>query len=226
VAINTVVWVVTVVSITFIVSLVLAQLLDTPFPGRRIVRYALIIPWAASLVMTTLVFRWMFNFYYGLINRELEDLHLHTSPVDWLGGPVSSFVSIVLVGVFVSVPFTTYVFLAGLQSLPGEIYEAAKVDGASGWQAYRRITLPLLRPAMFVAGVLNVIYVFNSFPVIWLLTQGGPGNSTDTTITFMYKLAFQFQDVGESAALSVINVVAILVVVGGYLRYLRRTGEV
>jgi multiple sugar transport system permease protein len=123
----------------------------------------------------------------------------------------------------VSLPFTTYVILAGLASIPGEIYEAARVDGASRWATYRQLTLPLLKPALLVAVVLNVIYVFNSFPIVWTLNDRNPGFAHDTMVTYMYKIAFKsaLRDVGLAAALGVVNVVLILIAVFGYLRTVR-----
>ena len=169
-------------------------------------RWALIVPWAASVVMTATIWRWMLDGFYGIINRILFDLGLIASPVnDWLGTPSVAFVWLMAVAIFVSLPFTTYVILAGLQSIPTDIYEAARVDGATGCARYRYITLPLLRPALLVAAIINMINVFNSFPIIWAMTSGGPGFQTDTTTTFMYKLAFRFQDIGQSAAMAVVN---------------------
>lgn len=220
---TTLVWVVAVVAITIVLSLGLAQFLDKPFAGRRLVRWALIVPWAASLIMTARLFVWIYDYYFGILNRFLEWLHVIDGPVDWLGGEATIMPAMVAVGVFVSVPFTTYVFLAGLQAVPGDLYEAAAVDGASRWRVYRSVTLPLLRPAMFVAVVLNMIYVFNSFPIVWTLNDRNPGFAHDTTITFMYKIAFRsaLRDVGMSAAMSVVNVLLILVAVVVYLRAVR-----
>jgi multiple sugar transport system permease protein len=126
----------------------------------------------------------------------------------------------ILVGVFVSIPFTAYVFVAGLNAIPRDVYEAARIDGATPRQTYWRVTLPLLRPALLVASVLNIIYVFNSFPIIWTLNDRNPGFAHDTTITFMYKLAFKSaeKDVGMSAAAGIFNVILILAVVVVYLR--------
>ena len=123
----------------------------------------------------------------------------------------------------VTLPFTTNVRLAGLKAIPGDVHEAARVDGASPWQAYTRITLPLLRPSLLVASILNIIYVFNSFPIVYTLNDRNPGLAHDTTITFMYKLAFKSADksVGMSAAAGVVNVLLILVVVLAYLRVSR-----
>ncbi|MEA2025662.1 MAG: sugar ABC transporter permease [Chloroflexota bacterium] len=217
--IRTLTWVLVVVSVTIFISLGLAALLNAAFPGRRLVRWALIVPWAASTVMTATIWRWMLDGFYGIINRILFDLGLIATPIfDWLGTPSLAIVWLMSVAVFVSLPFTTYVLLAGLQSIPQDIYEAAKVDGATGWRTYRNITLPLLRPALLVAAIINMINVFNSFPIIWAMTRGGPGSQTDTTTTFMYKLAFRFQDIGQSAALAVVNFSVILLFVLLYLR--------
>jgi multiple sugar transport system permease protein len=220
---TTLVWVVAVVAITIVLSLGLAQFLDKPFFGRRVVRWALIVPWAASLIMTARLFVWIYDYYFGILNRFLQWLHVIDGPVDWLGDDSTILPAMIAVGVFVSLPFTAYVFLAGLQSIPRDLYEAAKMDGASAWRTYRSVTLPLLRPALLVAIVLNMIYVFNSFPIIWTLNDRNPGFSHDTTITFMYKIAFKsaLRDVGMSAAMSVVNVLLILVAVLFYLRTVR-----
>jgi multiple sugar transport system permease protein len=218
---HTVLWVVLVVGVTVLVSLPLAQFLDKRFAGRRLVRLALLVPWAASLVMTATVWRYIYEGAYGPLNRVLMDLGLLDQPVEWYKDTRFAFWALIVIGIVVSVPFTTYVFLAGLQTIPGELHEAARIDGAGPWQAWRRVTLPLLRPSLLVAVVLNTIYVFNSFPIIWIITGKIPGYDTDTAITFMYKVAFgpgPQLDAGEAAALAVLNVLFLLVVVTVYLR--------
>nr|WP_246361122.1 sugar ABC transporter permease [Haloechinothrix aidingensis] len=218
---RTIVWVAGIVAVTVALSLGLAQLLHARFPGRRLVRWALIVPWAASLVMTAIVWRWMLSYFYGITNRVLTDLGVIDSPRDWLGDPTIALLWMMWVGVFVSLPFTTYVLLAGLQTVPDEVHEAARVDGASRWRTYWSVVFPLLKPALLVATVINVINVFNSFPIIWAMTRGGPGNATDTTTTFMYKLAFVDQSVGQSAAMAVVNFLMVVVMVLLYLRAVR-----
>jgi ABC-type sugar transport system permease subunit len=220
---NTAVWVGLVVAVTLGVSLGLAQLLNERFPGRRLVRWALLVPWAASLIMTAKLFVWIYDYYFGILNGLLTAVGLLGRPVDWLGDDATVMGAMIAVGVFVSLPFTTYVLLAGLQTIPGEVYEAARVDGASGWTAYRAVTLPLLRPALLVAVVLNAIYVFNSFPIVWTLNDRNPGFAHDTMVTYMYKIAFKsaLRDVGLAAALGVVNVALILVAVLAYLRTVR-----
>jgi ABC-type sugar transport system permease subunit len=220
---NTAVWVLSVVGLTILLSLGLAQLVDARFPGRRLVRWALIVPWAASLIMTAKLFAWIYDYYFGLLNRALTGVGLLAAPVDWLGDDATVMGAMIAVGVFVSLPFTTYVLLAGLQTIPGDVYEAARVDGASAWRTYRTVTLPLLRPALLVAAVLNGIYVFNSFPLIWTLNDRNPGFAHDTMVTYMYKIAFKsaLRDVGLAAALGVVNVLVILGAVALYLRAAR-----
>jgi ABC-type sugar transport system permease subunit len=223
VLLNTVVWVGVVVAVTLLVSLALAQFLNLEFPGRRVVRWALIVPWAASLIMTAKLFVWIYDYYFGILNRALVAAGVLAAPVDWLGDDATVMGAMIGVGVFVSLPFTTYVLLAGLQTIPGEVYEAARVDGASRWRTYVAVTLPLLRPALLVATVLNVIYVFNSFPIVWTLNDRNPGFAHDTLITYMYKVAFKsaLRDVGLAAAVGVVNVALILLAVVVYLRAVR-----
>jgi ABC-type sugar transport system permease subunit len=220
---NTLVWVVTIVAVTLVISLALAQLLSAPFPGRRLVRWALIVPWAASLVMTSKLFVWIYDYYFGVLNAGLVGLGILPGPVDWLGDDRTVMGAMIAVGVFVSLPFTTYVVLAGLAAIPPDVHEAARVDGASRWRAYRSVTLPLLRPALGVATVLNIVYVFNSFPIVWTLNDRNPGFAHDTMITYMYKIAFRsaFRDVGLAAAVGVVNVALVLAAVAVYLRTVR-----
>jgi multiple sugar transport system permease protein len=223
VLVRTVVWVVLVVVVTMVLSLALAQLFNERFPGRRVARWALIAPWAASVMMTALVFRWALDSNNGVINVFLHDIGVlqgyNSNEADWLGRPWSAFVWMMVVAVFVSVPFSTYALLAGLQTIPTEIYEASRCDGASRWRIYRSITLPLLRPAFLVAALINVINVFNSFPIIWEMTRGGPGNETSTTTTFMFQL--KQSHIGESASMSVINFGLVIVLVLLFLRATR-----
>ena len=223
VLVNTAVWVAAVVSVTVIVSLGLAQLLNESFPGRGLVRAALIVPWAASLIMTSKLFVWIYDYYFGALNHLLISLRLIAQPVDWLGDDATVMGAMIAVGIFVSLPFTTIVVLAGLAGSPDEVYEAARVDGAARWTTYRLVTLPLLKPALLVAVVLNVIYVFNSFPIVWTLNDRNPGFGHDTMITYMYKIAFKsaLRDVGLAAALGVVNVALILVAVVVYLKTVR-----
>lgn len=219
----TVVWTLVVVAVTMVVSLALAQLFDQRFPGRRVTRWALVAPWAASVVMTAIGFKWMLNQTAGVLNTAMTDLGLIDGPRDWLGEPGTAWPWMMFVAVFVSLPFTTYTLLAGLQTVPEEVYEAARVDGTGTWQTYWRITLPLLRPAFLVGVVINLINVFNSFPVIWSMTHGGPASDTATTTVFMYQL--KDSDIGESAAMSVVNFALVVIMVVAFLKASRWNEE-
>ncbi len=223
VVLRTVLWVVAVVAVTLLLSLALAQLFNQRFALRRLARTALIAPWAASVMMTALIFRWALDPNVGAINIILHALgivhHMGSDQADWLGRPGWALVWMMIVAIFVSLPFTTYALLSGLQTIPEEIYEAARVDGAGPWHTYRTITLPLLRPAILVASTINVINVFNSFPIIWEMTRGGPGYETSTTTTFMFILKQAF--IGEAAAMSVVNFLLVIVVVLIFLRFTR-----
>lgn len=223
VAKRTLLWVFGIVFFTVLLSLPLAQLINQNFPGRKYVRWAMIFPWAASVVMTSMIWTWILDAYSGELNLTLTQLGLISEPVDWINNPGSSFYFLMWVAVFVSVPFTSFVLLAGLQSIPSDIIEAASVDGATAWQIYRRIKFPLLRNSLLIATIINLINVFNSFPIIWVMTRGGPGYDTDTTTTFAYKLAFIESNMGQSTALGVFNFMIIMVIVGFYLRITKAT---
>jgi multiple sugar transport system permease protein len=145
-----------------------------------------------------------------MLNATLFNLGLLDRPVEWLATADTAFPIQIGIGILVSIPFTTTVFLGGLASIPEDIYEAARIDGAGPWQRFRHLTLPLLRPFLNIAIVLNIIYVFNSFPIIWVLTQGGPANSTDILVTYLYKLAFRFGKLGEASAVSLVMFAALL----------------
>ena len=219
VLLRTLVWVVVVVAVTVLISLGLAQLFHQKFPGRRVTRWALIIPWAASVMMSALIFKWALDPNVGVINVILHRIgvvqKLGSSQADWLGNPTSALAWMMAVAVFVSLPFTTYAILSGLQGIPGDVYEAASIDGATSWRSYLAVTLPLLRPAILVATLINVINVFNSFPIIWEMTRGGPGYQTATSTIYMIEI--KQSDVGQSASMSVINFALIIVIVVVYL---------
>jgi multiple sugar transport system permease protein len=219
VLLRTVIWVVVVVAVTVLISLGLAQLFHQRFPGRRVTRWALIIPWAASVMMTALIFKWALDPNVGVINVILHHLgvvqKLGSDQADWLGNPTSALAWMMGVAIFVSLPFTTYAILSGLQGIPVDVYEAASIDGATSWKSYLRVTLPLLRPAILVATLINVINVFNSFPIIWEMTRGGPGYQTATSTIYMIEL--KQGDVGQSASMSVINFLLVIVIVLVYL---------
>lgn len=202
---NTMVWTVGIVSLTLLISLPASLLLNERFRGRVLLRATLMLPWASSLMINALVWRLILD-DSGSLNLLLRQLGLARENVLWRSNSTLIFGAMILIGVLVSIPFTTTVLLAGLQSIPGEVYEAAIVDGARNRNVLRQITLPLLRPVFTVAALLNVIHVFNSFPLVWTITRGDPVDRTHLLITYLFKLAFgDYSDPGKAAAVGVIT---------------------
>jgi len=224
VILNTLLWVFVVVIFTVVISLCLAQFLNKAFGGRKIVRLAVIIPWAASVVMTTSVFQYGLNLDYGIINKFLVDIGVLSTPYGFTKQPVPAFIVAMVVAIFVSLPFTTYTILAGLQAVPGDVIEAAHVDGAGSTARYFRIVLPILRPALAVAVLINIINVFNSLPILRVLTGPLPGYAADTTTTLIFKYKTNLGP-GVASALSVVNFLVCLVIIAIYLVVVKPTKE-
>ena len=208
---QTLVWTVSVVCGTLLVSIPIAIILNEDFYGRTIARTIVLLPWAISLAMTAVVWRYVVNGDFGTLNMTLAALGLPFENYPWLADARAAFLIEILVGILVSVPFTVTILLGGLTSIPASLYEASAMDGASSAKRFYYITMPLLWPFMQIALVLNVIYVFNSFPIIWIMTNGGPANRTDILITYVYKQAFAFGKLGNAAAGSVVMFAMLLV---------------
>ena len=222
---NTVVWVFVVVIITVLLSLALAQFLNKPFPGRKLLRLFIILPWACSVVMTATVFRYGLEQNVGLFNRLMVDTGILETAQAWTKNPDSAFWVAVFVAIYVSLPFTTYTILAGLQAVPTDVLEAAHVDGANSPQRYWHIVLPLLRPAVATAALINIINVFNSLPILRVLqdTPGYHRGHITTTLMFEYQSNL---GPGVSSALSVLNFMFCLVIIAIYLIIVKPTKEV
>lgn len=213
---RTIAWTLGVVSLTVVLSMPAALLLHAPFRGRKWARTAMLLPWAVPLPIAAIVWRFILDGQIGTLNALLAMVGIH-GPV-WLAQAGTAFPMVVWVGVWASIPFTVVTLLAGLQGIGSDVIEAGALDGAVGWNLFRHITLPLLRPVLNVAVVLNTVYVFNSFPIIWVLTQGGPAGSTDTLITYLYKTAFRFSMPGPAQAMGVVSFCVLLVFSTAYLR--------
>lgn len=207
---RTLVWTVFVVGGTVLLSIPIALALNERFYGRHLARIIIMLPWAVSLTMSGIVWRWSLNGQFGMVNATLNQFGLLAEPVEWLATANTAFPIEIAIGILVSIPFTVTVFLGGLSSLPADIFEAARIDGASPWQRFRYLTVPLIRPFLNIVLVLNFIYVFNSFPLIWVMTQGDPANSTDILVTWLYKLAFRYGELGVASALSIVMFLILL----------------
>ncbi|MDX8525231.1 sugar ABC transporter permease [Mesorhizobium sp. MSK_1335] len=215
-------WTVLVVGGALLLSIPVAIILNTDFYGRGLARVIIMLPWAVSLTMTAVVWRWALNGESGMLNSALMKLGIISQNIQWLASAETAFPMQVLIGILVTVPFTTTIFLGGLSSIPDDLYEAAALEGATPFQQFREITFPLLKPFINIAIVLNTIYVFNSFPIIWVMTQGGPANSTDILVTHLYKLAFRIGKLGEASAVSLVMFAILLVFTMIYVRLAMR----
>ncbi len=222
---NTLVWTIAVVALSTVLGFVLALILNNQFRGRKIARAIVVFPWATTLVIQASVWNFIINTDYGTLNTLLMKLGIIKQAVNWTPTPEAYFAWEIACGIFVTIPFVTFCVLSGLQSIDTSYYEAATVDGANYWQKLFKITLPLVKSSLTVSTVLNIIYVFNSFPIIWTMTKGDPANHTDTLVTYLYKLAFYNGRQGEAAAVSVIGFLILLVCASVYMIYTLRKGD-
>lgn len=214
---NTLIWTVAVVGLSTLLGVILALILNNKFHGRKIARAIVVFPWATTLVIQASTWKFIIDGDYGTLNTLLMRLGLIKHAINWTPTAGAYFAWEIACGIFVTVPFVAFTVLAGLQSIDESIYEAGTVDGANYWQKLFHITLPLVRPSLTVSTVLNIIYVFNSFPIIWTITKGDPASHTDTLVTYLYKLAFYNGKQGEAAAVSVIGFLILLVCASVYM---------
>ena len=222
---NTVIWTILVVVLSTVLGFILALLLNNKFKGRKIARAIVVFPWATTLVIQASVWKFIINIDYGSLNTLLKTLGVISTNINWTPTPEAFFAWEIACGIFVTIPFVCFTALSGLQSIDSSYYEAALVDGANYWQQLFNITVPLVKPSLTVATVLNIIYVFNSFPIVWTITKGDPASRTDTLVTYLYKLAFYNGKQGEAAAVSVIGFLILLVCASIYMVSTLKKGD-
>ena len=206
----------------FCAGLALAVFFNRKFPLGGPLRSLLLVPWLLPLVVSGTAWRWILDTDSGVLNHTLMRLHLTGHPIPWLASTHDSLIAVTLVNIWVGIPFNMVILYGGLQSIPGELYEAASLDGAGPWRRFRHITLPLLRPVTAVVLTLGLIYTVKVFDVIMILTQGGPAGSSQTLTTFAYNLSFQQLEFGRGAAVG--NLLIVVAVVFAVI-YLRSTRE-
>lgn len=197
-----------------------AVALNETFPGRGLMRGVLLIPWAMLTITNGLMWRWMLNPTYGLINAALTRLGLLDSYRVWLADPFWAMHAVILADVWKMAPFMTLLILAGLQPIPDDLYDAADVDGAGGWRKFLYVILPLLKPAILVSVVLRTMGAFKVFDVIYVMTSGGPANATKVMAFYTYGEAFRYFHIGYGSALSWLVTLAILALIVIYIRLL------
>lgn len=222
---NTIVWTIAVVVISTVLGFILALLLNNEFKGRKIARAIVVFPWATTLVIQASAWKFIIDTDYGALNTLLKSLGIISANVNWTPTPGAFFAWEIACGIFVTIPFVCFTALSGLQSIDESYYEAATVDGGNYWQKLFHITLPLVKPSLTVATVLNIIYVFNSFPIVWTITKGDPASQTDTLVTYLYKLAFYNGKQGEAAAVSVIGFTILLICASIYMVSTLKKGD-
>lgn len=220
---NTVLYIVVTVPASLLVGLGLALLANQPFRIKWPVRLGLLLPWALPLVFAGLIFRWFFEYNTGIVNNLLAWVGI--DPLPWLSNPTLAHIAICITIVWKASSFMALMLLAGLQTIPRSLYEAAEVDGASNWQQFVEITLPMLRPAIFVALIFRTITAVQTFDIPYAMTGGGPGDSTETLAMYIHKTTLDFLDFGYGSALAALMFVISMAATTGYLRYTRRSAS-
>jgi len=206
------------VALELVLGLGVAVLLHRAFPGKGLMRAVLLIPWAVPTVVSARMWEWMFNADYGVFNFLLG------ANINWLGSPAWALHAAIFMDVWKTLPFVAILLTAGLAGIPPELIQAARVDGASSWMIFRRVTLPLLRPLILVVLIFRTIDAFRVFDSIYVLTGGGPANATETLSIYAYKLLFQTLQFGYGSTLSVVVFLCVGLITVVYVRFMRRAG--
>ena len=217
---NTVLIVLVAVHLELFLGLGMALLFASGLPGRRFLLVAVLAPYAISEVTAVAMWRFLFDPDVGPVTMALRALHLPI--LEWSVVPMHGLIIIGLLTVWLHLPFTFVILYAARLAIPADLYEAARVDGATGSQAFRYVTLPLLGPAIIIALLFRYIFAFRLFSEVWLMTQGGPARSTEVVAVYLYEEAFRFNAFGTAAATAWIMVIVSLLLAAGYVVLLRR----
>ncbi|HSE26088.1 MAG TPA: sugar ABC transporter permease [Pyrinomonadaceae bacterium] len=218
---HTLIYAVAALLVEFFLGFGLALLLNSSIRGRRFFRATLLIPMMLPTVVVGVVWRLMFNPNFGTINGVLRQLGVNTEQLTWTASPRLALAAVIAVDVWQWTPFVFLVLLAGLQAIPQEPYEAARVDGSSSWQTFRHVTLPLLKPAILIVLLLRTMDLLRVFDQIFILTEGGPGFATETVSLYIYRAAFRFTDFGYAAAMSFVLLIITNLISTVYIRLLQ-----
>ena len=219
---NTLIWIVGVISLQLLLGFGTALLLNQRFFWRGIARSLVLIPWVTPSVITALMWRWMYDGNRGLINDLLVQAGILSSYFPWLASDKTALYAIILALMWQGFPFFAIMILAGLQAIPDTLYEAAEVDGASTWQKFTRITLPMLVPVLFTSLMLRIIWVANSLDIIYIMTGGGPGYATHTLPVYSYIRAYKGMDFGYASTIAVLLTLLVTLFVAMYVRKVLR----
>lgn len=206
----------------FVIGMILAILLNRDFKGRVFFRIILLLPWLFPDSVIALLFKWIFNAVYGIFNQMMLGLGVIDQNVSWLGTSQYALPMVILTCIWKGYPMIMMMILAGLQAVPTDIVEAARIDGANGLKVFRHVTIPCLKPVLLVTLVLDTVWWFKHYTLVWVLTGGGPGNDTSLVSIAIYKLSFDQFNFGKAAAYSVIVFVICFVIGLVYRRLLDR----
>jgi multiple sugar transport system permease protein len=217
---NTLIYSIGTVALSFIVGFSIALTLNKPIAGRGFWRTLFFFPWVIPSVVVSLLFMWMFNANYGIVNYILLKLGLINEYMRWIISPNLAMLTLIIITAWKLTPFMMVMFLAGLQTIPKEQVEAAIVDGAKGIQIFRYVTIPNLREMIMIVTLMGMIWEFQDFTYIWVITKGGPITATTTWPIYIYKTAFRFFDLGYASSMGVIWMIAILILSIFYIKYL------
>ena len=210
---NTAIWTVGSIFFQTIVGLSFALLLNQKFKGRTVFRAIIIVlPWATPDVVAAVSWRWMYNDMYGVLNDVLVHLGILRDYLPWLGDPNLAKIGVIIANIWKGFSLSAMFYLAALQTIPPEMYEAAKIDGAGPLNRFRFITIPIVKPIILTTLMLITIWTINYFPLIFIMTGGGPGMATETLVTFAYRVGFRFLDFSLSAVVSTITFIIILAI--------------
>jgi len=219
-------WTFIAVAAKTIFGMIMALLLNIEYTGRKIARTLLIIPWASSVPISALLWLWVYNHEFGLLTSTLKSTGLWSNPPIWLGDIKWAFRATIWVDIWIGIPFMALVFLAGMQSIPNELYEAADIDGVNLWQRFFYVTFPGIRNVFLIATLLSCLWTFNDFNVIYILTKGGPVGLTHILITYTYENTFAWLKWNYGAVMAVVTLVILSLVSLIYGRiYFREEGE-
>ena len=221
---NTAVFTVASVTIELLLGLAIALTLNRSFPGRGIVRTIAILPWALPTAVMAVGWAWIFNDQFGVVNDLLERLGIISEGINWLGDPTLAMVSLIVADVWKTTPFVSILLLAGLQSISRDLYEAHAMDGATPWQSFTGITIPLLMPQILISVLFRFAQSFGIFDLVQVMTGGGPAGSTEMVSIYIYSTVMRYLDFGYGAALIVVTFALLVAAVVLAAYGLRRLG--
>jgi multiple sugar transport system permease protein len=219
---NTIVYTIGATILKLGAGLGLALVLNEKLPLKRLIRSAVLLPWIVPTVLSAMAWLWLLTPNFSVLNWILVHSGLSQRGLPWLTSPSLAMFSVILVNTWRGIPFFAITLLAGLQTIPGELYEASAIDGAGAWHRFRYVTLPLLQPILLITLVLSVIWTFSDFQVVYGLTQGGPMNSTHVLATLSYQVGLASGNIGEGAAISLTMLPLLLILIVWQIRHLRR----